>query len=653
MPKRTQNHKLEAASIQALQSLLPSDWLYRKVDQDYGIDGEVEIFNKDGTSTALKFLVQLKATDEKNIKKALGVRLSMDKCEYYSRHDLPILLVRYHAPSDSTYIKWFHSFDPYDCVKEGAQSALLKLSAENVWQETTPEILIEEINAFRAIRSPTLRAPVFFDLIVSEDDRGEYSSFHLKSTLKEKTKELREYVVFNACAPHSKATNVLDINSERISARLAGRNAFTVHTPQGYPPERFNEVIYSDLIVVMGIGLHGHGHSSIGAVMVAEHAEKCGLINDINFAVLVADCLSKAGDYIGMMELSEVLIQKEETFMSAQVLISRIVLHDREKLTAKNKERVYKILKNIAQLLERDQTPPASAMHYNCANFLKNSNYFSQALTHYNKARELEEDYKNRAYYWQEIGGVLFEAGHFSWSDKAYKCAIDLGGEAVASALRADCLLYQGKFVEAGELFSAYFEKKEPTVHDSIWILKLFALINLRDFLSIDTQARNSENAAHILQNTDPSKITKEQCVSALQQDALYSFAWFKLGEIAHEQEPQLALLAFLWSAIIVPNDLQAWANVLALSGDNAELHGASLYEAYNANGEAIVRYLHEQSLLNGGDKSGKDIEAFFQEIDRLFPRTEPKTLRYGGKEIGYDFFAQLPSDDNDEEIES
>ena len=66
LPKRHRNHQLETESVRELQSKLPSTWVYRTPTDDYGIDGEVEIFDDKGFATGRKFFLQLKATDEDN-----------------------------------------------------------------------------------------------------------------------------------------------------------------------------------------------------------------------------------------------------------------------------------------------------------------------------------------------------------------------------------------------------------------------------------------------------------------------------------------------------------------------------------------------------------------------------------------------------------
>ena len=99
MPKRPRQHQLETESRVAFQHALPSGWVYRDLQQDYGIDAEVEVFDVDGLATGTKFSVQLKATDQANIREALRLHFPEAKCNYFASQDTPVLIVRYHAPT--------------------------------------------------------------------------------------------------------------------------------------------------------------------------------------------------------------------------------------------------------------------------------------------------------------------------------------------------------------------------------------------------------------------------------------------------------------------------------------------------------------------------------------------------------------------------
>src|SRR4030043_1323937 len=101
MVKRPRSHQLEDESWRALSNSIPNQWVLRKPQPDYGIDGEVEIFDESGSSTGLLFFVQLKGTDTKEKAKALSCRMQLKTLRYYKSLLLPVLLIRYHSPSKS------------------------------------------------------------------------------------------------------------------------------------------------------------------------------------------------------------------------------------------------------------------------------------------------------------------------------------------------------------------------------------------------------------------------------------------------------------------------------------------------------------------------------------------------------------------------
>ena len=95
MPKRSKQQQVEDLSINALKNVLPREWVYREKDKDYGIDGEVEIFDKDDKATGMVFLVQLKATDSEEETMQKKVVLKVASINYYQSLELPVLIVRY------------------------------------------------------------------------------------------------------------------------------------------------------------------------------------------------------------------------------------------------------------------------------------------------------------------------------------------------------------------------------------------------------------------------------------------------------------------------------------------------------------------------------------------------------------------------------
>ncbi|MDD3535035.1 MAG: DUF4365 domain-containing protein [Candidatus Cloacimonetes bacterium] len=83
MQKRTKEHILEDKSKNVFRTLLPENWLFREKSHDYGIDGEIEIFDTDNKTTGLMFYIQLKATDSKGKNTIHKIRMKSDTIRYF------------------------------------------------------------------------------------------------------------------------------------------------------------------------------------------------------------------------------------------------------------------------------------------------------------------------------------------------------------------------------------------------------------------------------------------------------------------------------------------------------------------------------------------------------------------------------------------
>lgn len=142
MIQRPRAHQLESKSRSAFLDSLPDSWVFRDMIPDYGIDGLVEVFDPEGTATGQQFLVQIKATDEPDIKKCLKVRLSKRHLTYYSALVLPVLLVRYHATSLRIFAKWVS--EEIDIVSSKTLSSVVQLAVDDIWSlERIPAVLLD------------------------------------------------------------------------------------------------------------------------------------------------------------------------------------------------------------------------------------------------------------------------------------------------------------------------------------------------------------------------------------------------------------------------------------------------------------------------------------------------------------------------------
>lgn len=81
MPKQ---HEIDRHAVRTFTKSLPDDWIFRNQSEDYGIDGEVEVFDQ-GESTGVLFKVQIKGTEKPsfiNDGETISFSLDMDDLDY-------------------------------------------------------------------------------------------------------------------------------------------------------------------------------------------------------------------------------------------------------------------------------------------------------------------------------------------------------------------------------------------------------------------------------------------------------------------------------------------------------------------------------------------------------------------------------------------
>lgn len=91
--KRPPEHVKEDISRQILERKIPSEWILRDIDPDYGIDKSLEIV-EDEIVTGKEILIQLKGTETIDIHgDHISFSIETDHLKYYLEKDLPVFLI--------------------------------------------------------------------------------------------------------------------------------------------------------------------------------------------------------------------------------------------------------------------------------------------------------------------------------------------------------------------------------------------------------------------------------------------------------------------------------------------------------------------------------------------------------------------------------
>jgi hypothetical protein len=193
MPSRPRSHQLETESKWEFTSVIPSRWVFREASPDYGIDGQIEVFDQDNKATGLMFLVQLKGTDQPDLNDALSVQFRLQTLAYYRKLDLPVMIILFHAPTKQFFWKWAHEVDTH-YAERGQEYVTVRVSESSVWQQGTPSWIETDLTEFREVRSPGIDLPMTFSLATGEDGFLGTPKAALEAALIEAAKDVSDVV---------------------------------------------------------------------------------------------------------------------------------------------------------------------------------------------------------------------------------------------------------------------------------------------------------------------------------------------------------------------------------------------------------------------------------------------------------------------------
>lgn len=638
MPKRPRQHQLESESRAAIRAAIPSVWVYRDLEQDYGVDSEIEIFDEAGVATGAKFLVQLKATDEPNLQKALRLWFPQSKGGYYASLDLPVLIVRFHAPSQRLFARWFHSFDPY-YGKRSKVGISFTLTEENAWDILTPERLTAEVEAYRQLKSPQMARPLHFSLFIAGQNVHGIPAHQLRLRLYQNMGKIPYLATIQTDAPASGATtHVISVTEKEIEIKVGGIQGFTLHTPHGWAEKNPDTFLQHDIMLGIGLALDWHGHSIEAAQIISQFWRESRLARDVSTAFPIAICLARANQMHAALDIAESLCQDEPSVDAAQIYL--LPFFSRQ-VGRSDTERDFaiRVISRIADSLEqRGGRVQAAMLNYNCANLLREMCRLQEAIRFYRKAARLDAAYLKKSYYWGELAGVLFAGRRYALAASFYKRSLDIEDHRHTQALYADALMFAGHYAMAEEIFDQILET--PVLpEDAEWALKGFALDLLRRLTGLDTQRRKTPDfpAAFDTKETKDPEVER-MCRKALQEDALSGLAWFNLGVIRHRaKDSETAARCFLLAALIVPWDFEAWHNVLALAigSGNSDLLGLAVASAYMANGERFLGWIADRMKKN----KDEEIALIANVLQEFSNRNQPPDLKMHHPSAAWDYF--------------
>lgn len=600
MPKRPRSHQLEEESWKAFSNAIPNYWILRKPQPDYGLDGEVEIFNQSGSSTGLMFLVQLKGTDTVNKLKALSFPFSLEMLDYYKSLPMPVLLVRYHSPSKELYFRWVHGIDPYYSRKKGSKSVSVKFKEENKWTGQTPDSVVKYLKIFKQLHNPNLPLPIKFVFDFPEREVFSVASAKIESMVRDAAGALSDIISFQA-KPDDELTPKIKITSDLIEINLAGIYGCTFHIfPKTYSKENIHELPH-DVLIAISLALHGLGHDSIAADIAKEHILASGLRKQFEVIREIAACFAFARRVDLALNVAKEFIELYGYEPLTHMIFS-LPAFEKANMTALELQSFKELhLMAINKAKDNGDLESAAMCCYNLGNRLKRHasdfKHKREAFKYYRLAAKYSPAYKSRPYFWAESAGLLFLLDKFSFSETFYNKALELGAPIECLAHRADALMFAGRYKYAKELFKEYADKADEV--DSEWLLKLWALPELIRIVKIERQIRYPLKAMKIadVRGLSPEE-AGERFNLAFGYDGLCGLAWFNRGvQKALSRDHKEALISFLIAGLVQPNDIEAWSNAFFCVFNEPEYNGLIQHVvsvAYFVNGEDFISHFSQ-----------------------------------------------------------
>jgi len=608
MPNRPKEHELEDLSRAKFQLSLPRKWVFRDKNKDYGIDGEVELFDEDGNTKGLLFYVQLKATSSTQQKDILNINLKIDTLKYFNKLDIPVLLVRYSEHLDKFYIKWINSVDLFKS-KEGAKTFRINLSDMDEWATESANLIEKDLENIKKIKSGLINFPFNYSLQINNASIAGISSNILKAQLRNELSKYSTFLEYNI----NDNLILISLENDILSIKISILKGLYFHNINKRPKENFIHELSKDILLGLSMCMVMIGKADYCGKIIFENSLEKSLLKKEELLLRILPVLISSSYFENILNFINDSFNLNENEIVLIPSMASILIHSSDKHNIKRNELIEKFFLtqlNKAQYVKSNIL--ISTSHYNLGNYYRSRRENLKSIHQYVLAKRSDKDYLKRSYFYKEFGGLCFIENKFLFSSYFYKKSIALGASNDTKALLADALLFSGNYQESHEIFTDYLSDGKDLQDE--FILKAIVLESLIKDTGIKGQKRLSNLANEL---ADIGKIEDDkQAISnielALNYDLLCSLAWFNLGILQKEQgDYSNAFFSFATCSIINLTDIQSWVYAFFSFLSSADklkfsLGVLVLKTAHTINGDDFLIHLYENLEMNS--QNSKDI---------------------------------------------
>ena len=626
VPGRPEGHSRSTWSTRAFASVLPREWLVHPLEEDYGIDRRVEVF-EDGHTTGVFFNVQLKST-----KTGRGQRpaesIKRTTLNYWNQTPDATLVVIAHDPTETLWYRWAHLL-PYD---ENPDTRSRLVRCEDVLDSEAAAKLDEEARAWRLAREVARHLPV--DLHLTGNRFYGESAAPLKRAITQKLSSVRSFVRVvhsNPRLPYLKAS----IEDSRVMAGMRGSGMRQI--TYGFHGARDYGAIASDIIAALALSLASVGAQDLCVRLLKIAAPETHTLLDANGFGNALALLTRHGESEAVLTLIRRTATQEE-HPARDIALAAVASSDA------SPELRRAVAHEVARAA-RTWFRPATGL-YNAATTLANVDA-AEALRLYEEAAQADPRYRERGYWWREQGTLHWSQKRVEKAEKFYAKAIECGDNSAAPLL-ADVLMRTGRYREARQAFEEADIWSSPET-GAQWRLSREAMEFIVEDLKIDSQVRPTLAIPEFLPpDTEDLAVLKEAALAAISEDALNGWAHSTLSNV-YEAQGEQSIFASITAAVTINVDPHLWLELLRQAlvdrSIEQEARGAvgqdAMLCAWKYFGHSFADVILDENLIHDDDIRA-DLLDFFE---MLRPTSPPFEMRQHSAEgSGYESFF-IPTD--------
>ncbi|SDH84284.1 DUF4365 domain-containing protein [Myroides phaeus] len=611
MAKRTRTHILEEESIREFHNIIPSNWLIREKNKDYGIDCEIEIFDKNGQDTGLVFWVQLKATDSNKKQTITNYSFPRNKIEQFLSYDVPVLIVRYSSFNKQIYFKWVIKNIQ---KKEVTKNINISFRSFDIWHEGTPAIIVDQLKIQRSLKKGKIYFPLTTFISIDPDCNKNLPVINFLN-LKTYFELRHEYFSISKNEATSQLT-VLIIENDiylNIGNLVVTKINFTLDELKDIN----NITLQNHILIALAEVLFEVGEHDLGQYLVLENNlldilyQSPGTIIELLPSLLHGQNVGRILEKLNVLLINDE--DKKDNFL--ECFISLVLVNNKNKGELEAYEVFMQTQLQIALNLKDKNL--IGTNYYNIGNYYRIKEDYSTALEYYFKARIFNPDYKNRSYFYQEIAGIFFLLKRFLYSSYFYKKSIELNDDINVKLCYGEALMHTGKFLEAMNIFQDYINNSLNDIRKEGILLHHCLSFFLEEGYP-PKQQRNSKKANTYLH--------EQKYKEALEEDLLSPLACFNKGIYeSHKLNYYQAFNYFIFSALLDKSDIEAWVLAVVCSinfkgNENFSLlFYSTIQVAYYYNNNLFLIELHKRLTLKNNllaDRFIMVVEQIIEEID-------------------------------------